>query len=170
MPLSGRMVHWFPLHSRFFFCNKKAHLSIHIFTWQSRANASLIHSIHSNTFAPFTRIVANKFWKLPGLPKISPHFPRSSLATSREVLSLWIFIGNEKSARSFSDRSFFEPPWGHGRPRLRVMDARTEILVFQDFECPDRSFGPGYPHEWHSDVRGISGPETYSWAAFSFLI
>ena len=52
------------------------------------------------------------------------------------------FIGNENSARSFSDRSSFEPPWGHGRPRLRVMDVRTEMLVFPGFRGPDRSFCP----------------------------
>ena len=39
-----------------------------------------------------------------------------------------VSVGNENSARCFSDRSFFEPPWGHGRPRLRVMDVRTEML------------------------------------------
>ena len=43
---------------------------------------------------------------------------------------LAMVLGNENSARSFSDRSFFEPPWGHGRPRLWVMDVRTEMLVF----------------------------------------
>ena len=32
----------------------------HTFTWQSLANASLIHSIHATTFTPFTRIVATK--------------------------------------------------------------------------------------------------------------
>ena len=28
-------------------------MSIRIFTWQSRANASLFHSIHATTFTPF---------------------------------------------------------------------------------------------------------------------
>ena len=38
-------------------------LSIHIITWQSRANASLIHSLHANTFTPFKRIVTTKLWR-----------------------------------------------------------------------------------------------------------
>ena len=42
-------------------------------------------------------------------------------------------LGNENSARSFSDRSCFEPPWGHGRPRPWVMDVRAEMLVFPGF-------------------------------------
>ena len=32
---------------------------------------------------------------------------------------------NEKSARDFSARSFVAPPWGHGRPRVRVTYVRT---------------------------------------------
>ena len=35
-------------------------LSIQIFTWQSRANASLIRSTHENIFTPLTRKVATK--------------------------------------------------------------------------------------------------------------
>ena len=66
-------------------------------------------------------------------------------------------IGNENSARSFSDRSFSEPPWGHGRPRLRVMDVRTEMLVFQDFEGLTEVFAPGrppgYPRGRPPDIR-----------------
>ena len=42
-------------------------MSIHIFTRQSRPNASLIHSIHPNTFTPFTRIVATKYGSLRAL-------------------------------------------------------------------------------------------------------
>ena len=57
-----------------------------------------------------------------------------------------VSLGNENSARSFSGRSFFEPPSGHGRPRLGVMDVRTEILVFfQDFEGLTEVFAPGRP-------------------------
>ena len=33
---------------------------MHIFTWKSRARASLIRSIHASTFTPFTRIMATK--------------------------------------------------------------------------------------------------------------
>ena len=65
------------------------------------------------------------------------------------TVTLSLFLGNENSARGFSDRSFFEPPRGHGRPRLRVMDVRTKVLGFPGFQGPDRSFCPrtsaGYP-------------------------
>ena len=47
-----RMLHWFPLHARVFFSNRKAHFvhsQFHIFTWTSRANASRILSIHAVT-------------------------------------------------------------------------------------------------------------------------
>ena len=38
-------------------------LSIHRFTWQSRANASHIHSVNANTFTPFARIHSDTaFW------------------------------------------------------------------------------------------------------------
>ena len=71
-------------------------------------------------------------------------------------------LRNENSAQSFSDRSFSKS--------LRVVDVRTfgsrisapKCLFFQDFERPDRSFGPGYPREWPPDVRGMSGPKTSS--------
>ena len=77
------------------------------------------------------------------------------------VLSV-ILIGKENSAQSFSDRSFWKS--------LRVVDVRAfgswmsapKCLFFQDFEFPDRSFGPGYPREWPPDVRGISVPKTSS--------
>ena len=57
-----------------------------------------------------------------------------------------------------SDRSFFEPPWGHGRPRLRVMDVRTEMLVFfQGFEGLTEVFAPGhlpgYPRGRPPDIQ-----------------
>ena len=39
----------------------------------------------------------------------------------------------------------------------------------QDFEGPDRSFGPGYPREWPPDVGGISVPKTSSLGWFLFL-
>ena len=55
-----RMVHWFPLHSRIIFPEQKGSFCVLSSTWQSRANASLMHSIHANTFTPFTRILATK--------------------------------------------------------------------------------------------------------------
>ena len=58
----------------------------------------------------------------------------------------FLSFGNENTARSFYDRSFLEPFWGHGRLRLRVMDVRTETLVFfQDFEGLTEVFAPGRP-------------------------
>ena len=75
--------------------------------------------------------------------------------------------------RKFSPKffwpKFLKIPWGSGCPRLRVMDVRAEMLVFQDFEGPDRSFGPGYPREWPPDVRGISVPKTSSLGCFFVL-
>ena len=59
----GRMVHWFPLCSWVFpAAIIRPVVSIHIFTWQSWANVSLIHSysVHANAFTPVTRIVATK--------------------------------------------------------------------------------------------------------------
>ena len=81
-------------------------------------------------------------------------------------------LGNENSARSFSDRSFFEPPCGHGRPRLRAMDVRTEMLVFPGpgFRGLDRSFCPQTSagiSAWTS--AGYPAPKLPLWAAFSFL-
>ena len=72
-----------------------------------------------------------------------------------------IKLGNENSAQSFSDRSFWKS--------LRVVDVRAfgswmsapRCLFFQDFDRPDRSFGPGYPREWPPDVRGMSVPKNF---------
>ena len=44
-----------------------------------------------------------------------------------------------------------------------------KCLFFQYFERPDRSFEPGYPREWPPDVRGTSGPKTYSLGWFFVL-
>ena len=63
------------------------------------------------------------------------------------------FLGSEKSARSFSDRSFF-------------MDVRAGCLcantLFQDLEGLTEVFG--------RMSAGISGPKLPLWAEFSFLI
>ena len=60
-----------------------------------------------------------------------------------------LIIGNENSARSFSDRSFFSPPSGHGRLRLRVMHGCPHrnacFFVLQDFEGLAEVFAPGRP-------------------------
>ena len=59
------MVHWFPLHSRVSSAARRLVLSIHIFTWQSRANASLIHSIHANSYSLRSRESWSlSFWRL----------------------------------------------------------------------------------------------------------
>ena len=49
----GWMLHWFPLHSQTVSCfpqSRRLVLFIRTFTRQSRANASLLHSIHANIF------------------------------------------------------------------------------------------------------------------------
>ena len=82
---------------------------------------------------------------------------------SETVLSETVFgpspriLGNENSARSFSDRSFLNPP--------RVMDVRAfgswtsapKCLFFQDFEGLTEVFAPGrpqgYPRGRPPDIR-----------------
>ena len=71
-------------------------------------------------------------------------------------------LGDEKSARSFSARSFFFQPPG-------VMDVRafgwwmsTNACFFQGFQGLPKILGPGRPHKWARNVRGISGPRTFS--------
>ena len=59
-PFTGKWFTCFSLHSRAPSTARRLILSIHISTWQSRANASLIHSIHANRFTSFTREVATK--------------------------------------------------------------------------------------------------------------
>ena len=73
-------------------------------------------------------------------------------------------IGNEYSARNFSDRSFLEPPWGHGRLRLWVKDVRTEKLVSPGFRGPDRSFCP----RTSAGIAALTsaGPRTHSLGCF----
>ena len=60
--------------------------------------------------------------------------------------------------------------FGCGRPRLWVMDVRTEMLVvFQDFEGPTEVL-PGTSagiSAWTS--AGYPAPKLTLWAAFSFL-
>ena len=68
-------------------------LSMDTFTWQSRANASLIHSIHANTFTPFRRMVATKVRKKSrdlrvGGNKSQPS-PTSSNVLGSLVCKIW---------------------------------------------------------------------------------
>ena len=95
---------------------------------------------------------------------------KAKCGSLRDIVGAWL-LGNENSARSFSDRSFFQPPWGHGRPRLRVMDVRTEMLVFPGFRGPDRSFCPRTSagiSAWTS--AGYPAPKLTLWADFLFLM
>ena len=82
-----------------------------------------------------------------------------------------VYVGNENSAQSLSDRSFFEPPWGHGCLLLRVMDGRTKMLLFPRFRGPHRSFCPRTSagiSAWTS--TGSPVPKLTLWAACPFLI
>ena len=71
-------------------------------------------------------------------------------------------LGTKIQPEVFLTEVFFEPPWGHGRSRLRVMGVRTEMLVFQDFEGLTSVFAPGcppgYPRGRPPDIQ----PKTYS--------
>ena len=53
-----RMVHGFPLHLQGLLQQDGLCFPIRIFIRKQRENASFIHSIHANTFTPFTRVVA----------------------------------------------------------------------------------------------------------------
>ena len=64
--------------------------------------------------------------KLMGGGKIPDNAPSRNIIGSLQRS----FCGERKFSPKFSDRSFLEPPWGHGRPRLRVMDVRAGMIVF----------------------------------------
>ena len=74
---------------------------------------------------------------------------------SAAMLPRWAVMGNENSAQSFPERSFW-------KPLQRVVDVRAfgswmsapKRLFFHDLDRPDRSFGPGYLPEWPPDVCG----------------
>ena len=78
-------------------------------------------------------------------------------------------IGNENSAQSFSDRSFWKS--------LRVVDVRTfaswisapKCLFFQDFERPDRSLGRDIRANDPRTSAGYPARKLPLWADFSFL-
>ena len=87
-----------------------------------------------------------------GLCRLKGGLYRSSRNHYQIIQKLFIICnvmqkGNENSARSFSDRSFWKS--------LRVVDVRAfgswisapKCLFLQDFDRPDRSFGSGYPRE-----------------------
>ena len=75
-------------------------------------------------------------------------------------------IGNENSAQSFSDRSFWES--------LRVVDVRAfrswiSAPFFQDFERPDRSLGRDIRANDPRMSAGYPSQKLPLWADFSFL-
>ena len=99
-----------------------------------------------------------------GISRFSNIFKFSGISPENQRL------GNENSAWSFSDRSFWKPPWGHGRPRLWVMDVRTDMLVFPGFRGRDRSFCPRMSAGISARMSaGYPAPKLTLWAAFSFL-
>ena len=56
----------------------------------------------------------------------------------------------EGTERKISPKFFcqvFCPPWGHGRPRVRVMEVRAQMIVLQSFEGLPEVFDPGRPHK-----------------------
>ena len=90
---------------------------------------------------------------------------RTSQSQCQGYPDVWVLMSQEYRERKFSpkisDRSFWKP--------LRVVDVRAfgswmsapKCLLFQDFQRPDRSFGPGCPREWPPDVRGMSVPNLF---------
>ena len=75
-------------------------------------------------------------------------------------------LGNENSARSFSDRSFLSPPSRRGRPRFGSWMPAPTCSFFQDSEGLTEVFAPDVRRDIRVDVRGISGPKTYSLGCF----
>ena len=103
----------------------------------------------------------------------SRHLARDPIGTFVGPLSLQLTKqgpGRFQQVKKFSDRSFFEPPWGHGRPRLRVMDVRAEMLVFQDFEGLTEVFAPGRPPGYPRGRPQDIWPQTYSLGCFFLMI
>ena len=81
-------------------------------------------------------------------------------------LCLFVFFGNENSARSFSDRSFLNPlgswtsaPSGHGCPHRNACFSRIS-RAWPKFLPPD------VRRDIRVDVRRTSGPKTYSLGCF----
>ena len=106
--------------------------------------SSLTVELNSNPEVPrkFPRLPR----KFPKLPRKFPDFPGGQP----------LFLGNENSAQSFSDRSFWSPlgswtsaPSGHGCPRpnacfSRVLSALTEVLG-RDIRANDPWMSAGRP-------------------------
>ena len=86
-------------------------------------------------------------WGLKGLQGCAPYKACAELSFKREkhpppkkrpketnICVNSSRVRKQRSARNVSARSFFAPPWGHGRTRVQVIDVRTQMLVFQGFE------------------------------------
>ena len=68
--------------------------------------------------------------------------------------------------RLFRERSPFAPPWGHGRPPVRVMDVRTQMPVCPRFWGPAQSFWPRTSARMTPGRLRISGPKTFTLGCF----
>ena len=105
------------------------------------------------------------FFGRSGASKAFGASTRYSSAVPEAVLSKTVF-----RERKLSPKIFVKPPWGHGRPRLRVMDVRTEMLFFPGFRGPDRSFCPRTSAGKSARTSaGYPAPKPTVWVALSFL-
>ena len=87
-------------------------------------------------------------------------------------LSLFL-VYFELRPKFFWPRFLLNPSWGHGhgRPRLQVMDVRTEMLVFLGSRGFDRSFCARTSAEISAwTPAGYLAPKLTLWAACSLLI
>ena len=111
------------------------------------------------------RVRDNQVYQLQSLAN---HLGVVCLKRNKISLAAGKKLGNENSAEVFLTEVFFETPWGHGRPRLRVMDVRTKMRVFfAGFRGLDRSFCPRTSagiSAWMS--AGYPAPKLTLWAVF----
>ena len=70
------------------------------------------------------------------MPTIADRLPIKSKKDSGEI---WLSEQETKMSPKFFCPNFFPPPLGHGRPRIRVIDVRAQMLVFPWFPRPARS-------------------------------
>ena len=131
------------------------------------ADHSAPRSLHKKCW--FAKVYfLNVKWTLQDFSYVSHVFEGRGYEIRFEHLFMHLLVltrlRNEDAARSFPDRSlFFKPLWGHGRPRLRVMDVRSatdsapKCLFFQGFQGLTEVFAPGrlpgYPHGRPRDIQ-----------------
>ena len=82
----------------------------------------------------------------------------------------FIHFKKRKISPKFFCTHFFASPWGYGRPRVRVMDIRTQMLDFPRFWGPARSFWPGTSAWMTQDIRRISSLKTFSLGCFKYFL